>query len=119
MGISFAAPPLQLTHALGYSYSRDPNFMYCADTLISRDAANWWLSGCGLTGGSSGGPWVEPMDLTAGNGPIMSVNSWGYTHGAGMAGPKFSGSSTAQCVFNTATGTNINGTAGVAINCPQ
>jgi hypothetical protein len=119
MNISFAGPPLVLTHALGYSYDRDPNFMYCADTLVSRDAANWWLAGCGLSGGSSGGPWVDPMDLTKGNGPVMSVNSWGYTHGAGMAGPKFSGSSTAQCVFNTAKGTSINGTAGVANNCPQ
>ena len=119
MDISFAAPPLSMTYGLGYSYDRDPNFMYCSDTLVSRDAANWWLAGCGLSGGSSGGPWVDPMDLTAGNGPVMSVNSWGYTHGAGMAGPKFSGNSTAQCVFNTAKTTNINGTAGVVNNCAQ
>jgi hypothetical protein len=87
------------THALGYSYSQDPDFMYCAQNLGTNGAANWWLSQCGLTGGSSGGPWMQPVD--SGNGPIVSVNSWGYTNQPGMAGPKLSGTS-AGCVFTLA-----------------
>lgn len=124
MELSFAAPALDLTHALGYSYDMDPEFMYCADNMTSLDADNWWLGICGLSGGSSGGPWVGPMDTGTGNGPIMSVNSWGYTGQPGMAGPKFWNTS-ASCIFDTAKLTSIgtsytDGNAGVKVdNCPQ
>lgn len=75
------------THALGYSYSDDPNFMYCPEALARENSyGDWWLGHCGLSGGSSGGPWVQPMDLASGSGPIVSVNSWGYTDQPGMAG---------------------------------
>lgn len=121
MDVSFGTPSLQaLTHALGYSYSMDPQFMYCADALTQESAVNWWLGNCGLTGGSSGGPWVQPMNTSTGNGPIMSVNSWGYTNQAGMAGPKLSGTS-AACVFSVAKaaafGTFADGEAGVKASC--
>jgi hypothetical protein len=100
MDIKFTAPTAgAYTHALGYSYSEDPNFKYCAENLANLDSANWWLGSCDLSGGSSGGPWIQP--LTGGNGPLISVNSWGYTNQPGMAGPKLSGTS-AQCVFNDA-----------------
>jgi len=89
------------THGLGYSYSDDPNFMYCAEDMTTEGADNWWLPLCGLSGGSSGGPWVQPMDLVDGDGPIMSVNSWGYTTSPGMAGPFLSGTS-AECLFELA-----------------
>src|SRR6185369_143324 len=82
MGISDSQPShdtnddLDLTHALGYSYDADPNFMYCAQHMTTINGTiNWWLPGCGLTGGSSGGPWVQPM--SGGSGPIISLNSWG------------------------------------------
>ena len=39
--------------------------------------------------------------VTSGNGPIISVNSWGYTTGPGMAGPKLNGT-TASCLFEKA-----------------
>ncbi len=129
MAISFAAPSItagsNLTHALGYSYSLDPMFRYCADgmTQESSGTVNWWLGNCGLTGGASGGPWVQPMDMTpgVGNGPIISVNSWGYTNQPGMAGPKLSGTS-ASCVFGNAKsvgiGTYADGEAGLKANCP-
>ncbi|MEK9719850.1 MAG: hypothetical protein VW257_02110 [Quisquiliibacterium sp.] len=39
--------------------------------------------------------------MKAGNGPIISVNSWGYTTSPGMAGPKLSGTS-ASCLFDRA-----------------
>jgi hypothetical protein len=107
LAMQFSTPALNaFTHALGYSYSEDPNFMYCAEDLEAYDSVNWWLPSCGLSGGSSGGPWAQP--LTNGNGPVISVNSWGFTNSPGMAGPKLSGSS-AQCVFGVATSTPLTG----------
>jgi hypothetical protein len=91
-----------VSHALGYSYSDDPNFMYCSELTESESAVNWWLPNCDLSGGSSGGPWVQPMG-PSGSGPIVSVNSWGYTTGPGMAGPHLDTS--AQCVFAQANNT--------------
>ena len=93
-----------LTHALGYSYSDDPHFMYCSEALGVQSAVNWWLGSCGLSGGASGGPWVEPMDTGTGTGPIISVNSWGYTNQPGMAGPLLDAS--AQCTLNVVIGSN-------------
>jgi hypothetical protein len=93
---------VDFTHALGYSYSDDPNFMYCAEDLTTEsDYGDWWLASCGLSGGSSGGPWVQTMDTTSGSGPIISVNSWGYTGAPGMAGPKLVGT-TAECLLQWA-----------------
>ena len=87
------------THGLGYSQSDDPNFMYCADNMTTNGADNWWIPICGLSGGSSGGPWMQDNN---GNGSVMSVNSWGYTDGSpGMAGPKLNGN-TAFCLFSEA-----------------
>ena len=110
------------THALGYSYSDDPNFMYCAEDMTTEGADNWWLPSCGLSGGSSGGPWIQPMDAGTGSGPIMSVNSWGYTTSPGMAGPKLSGT-TASDLFNCAKtsgfalfGSVADGDAGVIVS---
>ncbi|HUQ10356.1 MAG TPA: Ig-like domain-containing protein, partial [Steroidobacteraceae bacterium] len=102
MDVSFAPISVgALSHALGYSYDVDPQFMYCADPIENMDAANWWLPNCGLSGGSSGGPWSQPFSMTTGNGPIISVNSWGYTNQPGMAGPKLAGTS-ASCIYATA-----------------
>jgi hypothetical protein len=70
--------------------------------MTAYDAADWFLADCGLSGGASGGPWMQPV--TSGNGPIISVNSWGYTTGPGMAGPKLFGTS-ASCLFNKAKAT--------------
>lgn len=128
LALSFDAPQhdtgdsTDFTHALGYSYSDDPNFMYCAEDMTTINGTiNWWLPSCGLSGGASGGPWLQPM--TGSTSKIRSVNSWGYTTGPGMAGPKFFGSS-ALCVFDAAKGTFFSdvatsaGDAGVAYHCP-
>ena len=69
MDMTFSAPALTLTHALGYSYDVDPQFMYCADTLESWMPTTGGSGICGLSGGSSGGPWVQPMNTSTGNGP--------------------------------------------------
>lgn len=115
---------LDYTHALGYSYSDDPNFMYCAEDMTTEGPDNWWLASCGLSGGSSGGPWVQPMDEGAGSGSIISVNSWGYTRGkpGGMAGPFLNGN-TAECLFDNAKTASLNNSnGGVAVDpgtCPN
>lgn len=110
------------THALGYSYSDDPGFMFCAEDMTSQSQVNWWLSSCGLSGGASGGPWVQPM--SAGNGPLVSVNSWGYTSAPGMAGPHLHDNS-APCLFGEARDLAFSGVpttdgdAGVVVDyCP-
>ena len=60
---------------------------------------------------------------TGGDGPIISVNSWGYTNSPGMAGPKLSGTS-AECVFTDAKSTLFSGVsandgdAGIKAICP-
>lgn len=116
------------THALGYSYKDDPNFMYCAEDMTTNGAADWWPPNCGLSGGASGGPWVQPMSATTGSGPIISVNSWGYVDKLGnslpgMAGAKLVGTS-AECVFIAAKGQAFPGTqpadgySGTAVTCP-
>jgi hypothetical protein len=124
MGITFSAPTLTAAYALGYSYDVDPSFRYCTEALANLNADNWWLGHCELSGGSSGGPWVQPMNTSTGNGPVFSVNSWGYTNQPGMAGPKLSGT-TASCVFalakSAAFGTFADGNAGYtssATSCP-
>jgi hypothetical protein len=131
--VSFAVPyfddgdpgagSIDFTDALGYSYSYDPKLMYCAEDMTTEGASNWWLPSCGLSGGSSGGPWVQPMDSSSGTGSVISVNSWGYTNSPGMAGPKLSGTS-AECVFTMAKTTawssvpGADGQAGTAVACP-
>lgn len=101
LAIDFTTPTTGATAtALGYSYSVDPNFMYCQESLGTNGSVNYWLDSCDLTGGSSGGPWLQPLD--GGNGPIISVNSWGYTTRSGMAGPKLHGTSAAT-LFDVAT----------------
>ena len=97
VGISFAAPQTGVfTYALGYSYSDDPLYMYCAANMTTEGADNWWVPGCGLSGGSSGGSWSQDDLPTTGTGAAMSVNSWGYTTSPGMAGPKLDGTSASR-----------------------
>jgi hypothetical protein len=116
------AHSVDFTHALGYSYSEDPDFMYCAEDMTTEGTANWWLPSCGLSGGSSGGPWIQPMDSSSGSGPVISVNSWGYSTSPGMAGPKLADSS-AACVFTIAQTldwsavSDVDGDAGTAVDC--
>lgn len=89
LSVEFATPVVgDRAHALGYSYNVDPEFMYCTESLGTEGSVNYWLGQCDLAGGSSGGPWVQPMNETGGSGPIVSVNSWGYINRSGMAGPK-------------------------------
>jgi hypothetical protein len=57
-----------------------------------------------------------------GAGPVISVNSWGYTTSPGMAGPMLNGTS-AFCVYDNAAHLTTflvdpaDGDAGYAITC--
>lgn len=130
LSISFEAPSFDsgttsndadYTHGIGYSYADDPNLMYCAENMTTEGDVNWWLPNCGLSGGSSGGPWIQPV--TNGEGPIISVNSWGYGDQPGMAGP-FLDVTSAECLFSNAKDTafgsvsSADGREGIAITCP-
>jgi hypothetical protein len=114
MTIQFTAPALtEKAHALGYSYADDPNFMYCAEGLATESSyGDLWLGACGLSGGASGGPWVQP--LLSGAGPLISVNSWGYTTQPGMGGPRLS-TGAAACVFEAAKSASLSTSGGVVV----
>lgn len=130
LAVSFDAPTVDdgvdgpdtpdFTHALGYSYSDDPMFMYSAEDMTTNGSVNWWLPSSGLSGGSSGGPWIQPMDTANGDGPVISVNSWGYTTAPGMAGPKLNDTS-AECMLWTAetqwATSAVDGRAGIVEDC--
>ena len=130
LSISFATPQFNTgttvkddsyTHGIGYSYADDPYLMYCAENMTTEGTDNWWLANCGLSGGSSGGPWIQPM--TNGQGPIISVNSWGYNGEPGMAGP-FLDVSSAACLFADAKSADFaavpsaDGREGFVVDCP-
>ena len=64
---------------------------------------------CGMTGGSSGGPWLSGFDTATGNsGTIKSLNSYGYSGQSNMYGPKFNAdtSNTYGAANNTNTTSN-------------
>ncbi|WP_157041624.1 trypsin-like serine peptidase [Nitriliruptor alkaliphilus] len=115
LSIQFAAAKMsELTHALGYSYSEDPKLMYCAEGLGSESSyGSLWLSQCGLSGGASGGPWLQPV--SNGDGPIVSVNSWGYRNQPGMGGPPLTGS--AACVLAGAESGGTSQARGLVVTC--
>ena len=69
--------------------------------MTTEGADNWWIPSSGLSGGSSGGPWIQPMDEATGSGALISVNSWSNTTQPGMAGPLLNGT-TAECLFTAA-----------------
>lgn len=97
------------THALGYSYSNDPNFMYCAEAVSYSSYDGWLLGNCALSGGASGGPWTQSTESDLGTGPLISVNSYGPSRGKSyMGGPRLGAD--ASCLFARA----ING----ALNAP-
>ena len=77
--------------------------VYCAGNIFTdqfNDDDTWGMA-CGMTGGSSGGPWLSSFDEAAGNaGTLSSLNSYGYSGLKNMYGPKFNGDT--QDVYNAA-----------------
>jgi hypothetical protein len=51
------------TDAMGYSYSDDPNFIYCTEDMTKGSSyGGWWLASCGL----SGGAWMQLVNSREG-----------------------------------------------------
>lgn len=102
--VDFTAPALGASAtALGYSYSDDPYFMHCQEGLGTY-GVSLFLGSCGLSGGASGGPWLQPVD--GGNGVIISVNSWGWGNQPGMGAPRLYNNS-AELLFSVAKSSDL------------
>ena len=83
---------------------------YCAGP-VGQDAGTGnatWALACDMTGGSSGGGWLEGVNESNGNGGVLSsLNSYGYSGVRNMYGPKFNLET--QATYNAArTGTPAN-----------
>lgn len=117
MEVSFSNPELEGTsHALGYSGKDDPDFRYCVQDLADSNIFfgesspiqpdGYVLDGCGLQGGSSGGPWINNMKRNGRGGEIIAVNSYGPSEGPGfMGGPRLYDNS-AECLYKFAKTVN-------------
>jgi V8-like Glu-specific endopeptidase len=85
---------------------------YCQGPLGTdrRNGGRTWGVGCGMTGGSSGGPWFIPFSTSSGQGTQMSVNSYRYAGVNSMFGPVFNART--QATYDaalTATGNTVAG----------
>jgi V8-like Glu-specific endopeptidase len=111
-GITYSDNALNTRYAFGYPAAgkyHGKDLTYCSGTIFT-DALNdnlTWGMVCGMTGGSSGGPWFSGFSESTGSGTLSSLNSYGYSGIKNMYGPKFN--SDTQDVFNAADGaTNAN-----------
>ncbi|MEU8198897.1 peptidase [Microbispora amethystogenes] len=107
-GVAFNQPRGRQTYAFGYPAGAPydgSRLVYCSgrtfdDYLSSEDQG---LS-CGMTGGSSGGPWLLNFSQSTGGGMVNSVNSFKYNFAPSwMFGPYFGPE--AEAVYNTAQNT--------------
>jgi hypothetical protein len=98
---AFGYPAAQKYHGNDLVYCQGP---------IGFDALNsnsTYKLPCGMTGGSSGGPWFSGFDASTGDtGTIQSLNSYGYSGQSNMYGPMFNADTTAT--YNAANGTTTN-----------
>jgi hypothetical protein len=100
--------------AFGYPAAgkfRGADLRYCAGNVF-QDSSNQnltWGMACDMTGGSSGGPWLEGIGETTGDGGVLSsLNSYGYGNIRNMYGPKFnSNTSKTWTVAQTASANTI------------
>lgn len=101
----------QKLYAFGYPAAgkyRGNDLVYCAGNIFSdslNDNLTWGMP-CGMTGGSSGGPWLSSFSEATGSGTLSSLNSYGYSGIKNMYGPKFN--SDTQAVYNAANGATAN-----------
>ncbi|TLP50495.1 peptidase [Microbispora tritici] len=109
-GVAFNQPRGRQTYAFGYPAGAPydgSRLVYCSgrtfdDYLSSEDQG---LS-CGMTGGSSGGPWLLNFNQSTGGGMVNSVNSFKYNFAPSwMFGPYFGAE--AEAVYNTAQNTGL------------
>lgn len=85
------------------------DLVYCAGNIFadsSNGNATWGMT-CDMTGGASGGPWLTGLDETTGTGgTLSSLNSYRYSGGDSMYGPKFN--SYTQATYNAADAATAN-----------
>lgn len=83
-GIEYSTPASgSRVHAFGYPASGKYNgtsLIYCSGLVsLGYDGQPTQSIPCNMTGGSSGGPWFQGFDASAGGGGVLnSVNSYGY-----------------------------------------
>jgi hypothetical protein len=102
---AFGYPAAQKYHGNDLVYCQGP---------IGFDALNGnstYKLPCGMTGGSSGGPWFSGFanadgTSTGDSGTVQSLNSYGYSGQSNMYGPKFNSNTSAT--YNAALGATTN-----------
>jgi V8-like Glu-specific endopeptidase len=103
-----------LVDAFGYPAAgryKGSDLTYCQgpigfDTHIGANSGTYRLP-CGMTGGSSGGPWFSGFNASTGDtGTIQSLNSYGYSGETAMYGPIFNANTTAT--YNAASAATTN-----------
>jgi hypothetical protein len=97
---AFGYPAAGKYHGNDLTYCQGPIF---TDNL-NRNLT--WGMGCGMTGGSSGGPWLSSFNAGTGVGTLSSLNSYGYSGVKNMYGPKFNADT--QDVYQAANGATSN-----------
>jgi Trypsin-like peptidase domain len=81
-------------YAFGYPAAqkyKGKELTYCAGNVFTDqyNEDDTWGMACGMTGGSSGGPWLSGFEGS--NPALSSLNSYGYQGLANMYGPMFNG----------------------------
>jgi hypothetical protein len=97
---AFGYPAAQKYHGSDLVYCQGPT------TRDANPGTNNYKLACGMTGGSSGGPWLSGADASGNAGVIRSLNSYGYSGQAFMYGPIFNGTTTSTS--NAANSANAN-----------
>ena len=99
---AFGYPAAQKYHGSDLVYCQGPIGF---DSLAGNGT---YKLACGMTGGSSGGPWFSNFNTSTGSsGTIQSLNSYGYSGQSNMYGPKFNADTSATFdVANNGASTN-------------
>jgi V8-like Glu-specific endopeptidase len=93
--------------AAGKYHGKD--LVYCRGVVGTdpNTSGTTWSMPCDMTGGSSGGPWVQADDTaTYADATVGSLNSYGYTGLKYMFGPKFNSIYT-KAVYDSADTGNL------------
>lgn len=86
---AFGYPAAGKYHGNDLTWCAGKVFVDVSSSNGSSNNATWGMP-CDMTGGSSGGPWIEGLNETNGMGGVLSsLNSYGYSGLKNMYGPKF------------------------------
>jgi hypothetical protein len=106
-----AMPGNTVVDAFGYPAAQKyhgNDLVYCQGPIgfdANSGNTNYKLA-CGMTGGSSGGPWFSGFNATGNSGTIQSLNSYGYSGQSNMYGPIFNNTTTQT--YNAANSATTN-----------